>query len=293
MMQLHWFFIVGFLLIVRIWAFTDNSPTHSFSSMERSPSKNQLPVTQLEVKSSDISALISRTLDLLKKSGQSQIYVGVAGAPGSGKSSLAQKFVDSINIMKNDPSFAILIPMDGFHFSQSQLRSMGESGIQIGDIEATSGAVTSYEDLMKRRGAPWTFDSKKLYQDLVEAKSRCYGSFPLYDRTISDPVPDQIKVTTGHKVIICEGNYLLAFTDPAWEALQSIWDDTWLIDVPEDMLKERLVRRHLQNWTPTKEARFGIGRIGATAKVESSDLKHATFVYQNSRQFANVIIRNM
>jgi pantothenate kinase len=280
-----------FLFIARTWAFPTNSPTHWFTSMEFQSKKEQ-STQQLHLKTTNVTALISRSLEYLTKSGQSQIFIGIAGAPGSGKSSFGQKFVDSINKIKNDTAFSILIPMDGYHYSQAQLRNLGERGIRIGDSEATSGETTTYEDLMKRRGAPWTFDSTKLYEDLRETKSRCFGSFPLYDRTISDPVPEQIHVTMECKVIVCEGNYLLAFNDPSWKPLQNIWDDTWLIDVPENILKERLVRRHLQNWSPVKEARFGIGRIGAIAKVESSDLKHAAYVYQNSRQHANVIIQN-
>jgi pantothenate kinase len=170
---------------------------------------------------------------------------------------------------------------------------LGDSGILVGDADATSGETTSFDDLMKRRGAPWTFDPVKLHQDLTYAKANGCGSFPLYDRSISDPIPDQIHVTTKHKVIFCEGNYLLAFNDAHWKALEDIWDDTWLIDVPETILKERLVRRHLQNWNSAKESRFGRGREGAMAKIEMSDLKNAQYVYRCSRQHANLILTNV
>lgn len=280
------------LLAAPIWALTSNSPIQQYSSMAFSRRWNDRPAQQLELKSTNIAALVTRTLDLLDRSQKSQVYIGIAGAPGSGKSTFAQRLVHLINKAKLDSSFAILIPMDGYHYTQEQLRIMSDSGMQIGDPEATSGDITTFEDLMKRRGAPWTFDSKALYENLFATQQNGYGSFPLYDRSISDPVPDQIQVNTCHRVIICEGNYLLAYDDLAWKSLQNIWDDAWLIDVPEEMLKERLVRRHLQNWTPAKEALFGVGRIGAIAKVESSDLKHAQFVRQASRMHANVIIKN-
>ena len=240
----------------------------------------------------DIGYLMARSFDVLEQSKNAQVYIAIAGAPGSGKSSLALRLVNAINKLKNDSTFSILIPMDGYHLTQAQLRAIGDQGVSIGDSDATNGTVTSFDDLMKRRGAPWTFDPKKLYQDLVSAKAAGFGSFPLYDRSISDPVPDQIHVTTNHKVIFCEGNYLLAFDDADWSALEVLWDDTWLVDVPENVLKERLVRRHLQNWNSVKESRFGKGREGAVAKVESSDIKNSRYVYRCSSSHANLILRN-
>jgi pantothenate kinase len=283
--------VTAILLTSFTASLTSNFPIKPHSSNQVSPKSYQTP--QIQLKSSDTSALLNRALEVWKRScNQSQIYVGIAGAPGSGKSTLGQRLVDAINRGQNDTSFSTLIPMDGYHYTKAQLRCMGESGQRIGDLEATSGETTTYDDLMRHRGAPWTFDSNSLIQDLASTKERGYGSFPLYNRGISDPRPDQILVTRHHKIVVCEGNYLLSFDDPAWKPLQNLWDDTWIIDIPEPILKERLVRRHLQNWTPTKEALFGVGRVGATLKVESSDLKNAHFVYRMSRNHANVIIRN-
>lgn len=284
--------VVGIsVLLLPIMALTSKSPIRQYSTMAFSQKPIDRP-QQVELKSTNMSALVTRTLDLYERSQKSQAYVGIAGAPGSGKSTFAQRLVHLINKAKNDPTFAVLIPMDGYHYTQARLRNMSESGQRIGDPDATSGEITTFDDLMRRRGAPWTFDSKALYENLASTKQKGYGSFPLYDRSISDSVADQIQVKDCHKIIICEGNYLLAYDDLAWQPLKSIWDDAWLIDVPENVLKERLVRRHLQNWTPAKEERFGIGRMGALAKVESSDIKNAQFVRQASRKHANVIIAN-
>jgi pantothenate kinase len=266
-----------------------NDVSCTFSKNSPTPNKkiesqfNRMPRKELEA--SNVWDLVTRSLDVYENSANSQVFIAIAGAPGSGKSTLALKLVDSINELMKDASFSIVVPMDGYHLSQSQLRALGESNDASLD-EAT------YDDLMKRRGAPWTFDPKRLHQDLSILKATGSGSFPLYDRTISDPIPEQIHITRNHKIIVCEENYILAFDDPAWNPLQCIWDDTWLLNVPEAVLKERRIRRHLLNWNASKEARFGKGREGAIAKVESSDLKNAKFVYRNSQSNANIIIQN-
>lgn len=252
---------------------------------------NQQPQAVV-LSASDVGSLVARSLEVLERSGQRQVFIGIAGAPGSGKSTIAQNVADAINNSLGDASFSIVLPMDGYHFPQSQLKAMGDEGRLIGDADATAGETTTFDDLMKRRGAPWTFDPVRLNLDLHAVKAAQHGSLPLYDRSISDPVPDQIHVTKDHRIIFCEGNYVLAFDDPAWKPLKEIWDDTWLIYVAEPVLKERLVGRHLKTWTALKEERFGKGRAGAEAKTESSDLKHARWVDRMSRAHAAVIIRN-
>jgi pantothenate kinase len=286
-MQCWTLFLLLMLSTTSVVSFSKNSPT---PNKKIESQLNRMPRKELEA--SNVWDLVTRSLDVFENSANSQVFIAIAGAPGSGKSTLALRLVNSINELMKDASFSIVVPMDGYHLSQSQLRALGESGLLFGDNDASLGEATTYDDLMKRRGAPWTFDPKRLHQDLSILKATGSGSFPLHDRTISDPIPDQIHITRNHKIIVCEGNYILAFDDPAWNPLQYIWDDTWLLDVPEAVLKERLIRRHLLNWNASKEARFGKGRDGAIAKVVSSDLKNAKFVYRNSQSNANIIVRN-
>jgi pantothenate kinase len=40
--------------------------------------------------------------------------------------------------------------MDGFHYSRAELR----------DISKNSNGALTYDDLLARRGSPWTFDAK-------------------------------------------------------------------------------------------------------------------------------------
>lgn len=268
--------------------------TMSAAAMVSTGSKNpNRPLSfkkQDVIAGSDIERLTNRAFEILKKSGKKQIYIACVGAPGSGKTSICKRIVDTINQQKE--GISVVIPMDGYHIPQKELKIMGEQDILIGDKDATAGKTTTFEDLMRRRGAPWTYDPKRLDEDLSAAREKGEGCFPLYDRSISDPVANKISVTREHCIIVCEGNYLIAFDNPDWAPLQVHWDDQWYIDVPEPVLKERLVRRHLKNWNSAKIKLFGEGRQGAEAKTESSDLKNARWIAQTSRTYANIIISN-
>lgn len=242
----------------------------------------------LRVSSNDIDALVKRSIDILKMSGDSQVFIGIAGGPGSGKSTLAETVSQAINGEPHHSS--IVIPMDGYHISRANLKKMARDGLQIGDVATGKDSSTTFDDLMSRRGAPWTFDSASLIRDLQTAKQNGKGSFPIYSREISDPISNGIELTCEHEIVYCEGNYLLAFDDPDWQPLQTLWDDTWFIDVSEQIVKERLVNRHLERWNDAKIQLWGRGREGAQAKVEASDLKNFRWIHEKSRGHANVII---
>jgi pantothenate kinase len=244
----------------------------------------------MAVSSSNISYLVGRSLQLLEKSSNAQVFIGIAGGPGSGKSTLAQEVSHAINQVQ---PISIVLSMDGYHIPRAELEKMGRSGKVIGDpCDCTNGDFTTYEDLMLRRGAPWTFDPCSLIRDLTIAKKNGEGNFPVYSREISDPVPNGAIVTHKHKIIFCEGNYLLALDDPEWKPLESIWDDKWYITVQENVVMVRLVNRHLERWNAEKQKLWGDGRAGAMRKVEASDLKNYRWIEATSRSHANLIIEN-
>jgi pantothenate kinase len=217
------------------------------------------------------------------------MYIGIAGGPGSGKSILAQAVSDAIN--KVQP-ISVVVPMDGYHISQAELEKMGNSGELIGNPCDTKGDTTTLKDLMLRRGAPWTFDPRSLIRDLGKAQKSGEGTFPVYSREISDPVPSGVTVTCEHRIIFCEGNYLLALDDPEWMPLESIWTEKWFISVKENTLVERLVNRHSERWNEEKKRLWGDGRAGAMRKVKASDLKNYRWIESTSRSHADLIIEN-
>jgi len=200
-------------------------------------------------------------------------WIGVAGGPGTGKSTVAKTVCDRLNQIS--PDSAIVIPMDGWHIPQDRLTE--EYGLEEG---------------MQRRGASWTFDSELLYEDLTSAKNNAKASLPMYSRDISDPVPDKVLLEPHHKIVFVEGIYMLWKDDKnnEWGRLFDLWDEKWFIECPsrEDQI-ERLVNRSLKTWTEKKVKLWGKGRAGALMRVNFNDLKNADII-RHCSQFADEII---
>mmetsp|Transcript_3030 Transcript_3030/g.6068 ORF Transcript_3030/g.6068 Transcript_3030/m.6068 type:complete len:294 (-) Transcript_3030:199-1080(-) len=186
-----------------------------------------------------------------------RLWIAVVGAPGSGKTTIARNLVDRISKLG---AKAISVPMDGYHFTQIEMKEK------------------EYD--MKRRGAPWTFDATRMYNQLKHARDteRSDVYLPDYSREISDPVADQIKLEESHDIVIIEGLYLaLGALCPEldtpnsqinqvarelgdeswigdelkrWEPMMQLWDLTMFVEPPFgfEENKRRLVERSLKTW---------------------------------------------
>ena len=224
-----------------------------------------------------------------------QLFICVAGGPGSGKSTLASSVASRINeqmIQNKDDDgedkalAAVVLPMDGFHYSRSQLQSMGESS----DIDYT------YDDLLARRGAPWTFDAESCIHAFTNARIYGKANLPIYSRIKSDPVPNGVQLHSNTKIVLLEGNYLLAWDDERWSQLKTnkVFDETWYITCKsiEDQ-RNRLVKRHLETWSDEKTKLFGEGEVGAGAKADSNDMLNLMWIEEMSRKHADYIIESL
>ena len=76
--------------------------------------------------------------------------------PGAGKSSISSVLCAKLNERGYE---SVVLPMDGYHYSRSQLQQI-----------AMSNPETSYDQLLIRRGAEWTFDAELFVNDLTDAK---------------------------------------------------------------------------------------------------------------------------
>ncbi|OYU98463.1 MAG: nucleoside/nucleotide kinase family protein, partial [Burkholderiales bacterium PBB5] len=52
--------------------------------------------------------------------------LGLVGAPGAGKSTLAQLLADALNAQQ--PGACVVVPMDGYHLANQVLAALGRAG---------------------------------------------------------------------------------------------------------------------------------------------------------------------
>ena len=187
-----------------------------------------------------------------------QFWLGIAGAPGSGKSTMSAALLERLGPL------AIVIPMDGYHYYRRELDRMSDP-----------------EEAHRRRGAPFTFNAEKFVRDVAAARLSGRGLFPSFDHGVGDPVEGEICLTPGHKVVIVEGNYVL-LDDPPWSQLRREFDESWFLDVDVEVCKERVRKRFVETGRDEQTARF---------RVTYNDGPNAELVARISPQNADRILR--
>ncbi|MCA5892302.1 nucleoside/nucleotide kinase family protein [Isoptericola sp. NEAU-Y5] len=184
--------------------------------------------------------------------------LGIVGAPGAGKSTLATTLADALG-----PDLAVVVGMDGFHLSDAVLARHGRR---------------------ERKGAIDTFDDAgyaALVARLADARP---GDPPVYApefrREIEEPVAAGVEVRADVPLVITEGNYLLAATG-AWPAARARMAEVWFLDVPDGVRLARLEERHHA---------FGKSRADARRWARGPDQANAALI-EATRGAADVVVR--
>ncbi len=158
--------------------------------------------------------------------------IGVCGAPGAGKTTLAGLLVGAAN--DRSPGVAAAVGMDGFHLAKS---------------------VIAGDDRRTRRGAPDTFDMPG-YAALLARLRRPDDEVvyaPEFRREIEDPVNAAIPVPRSVRIVVTEGNYLL---HPGWTAVRAQLDEVWFLEAPDESVRvDHLIARHVHFGKPPERAR--------------------------------------
>lgn len=194
----------------------------------------------------DLPALADR---LVAAQGPARRIVAVAGAPGSGKSTFAERLRDAVG----GRIAAEVVPMDGFHYDDMVLEARG---------------------WRSRKGAPHTFDVDGFGAalDRLRADDGRDVAIPVFDRAIEIARAGARIVTPEARLLIVEGNYLL-LDDPDWAPLRDRFDATVFLDVPEAEIECRLIQR----WEG-----YGMDEAAVDAKLRENDLPNALLVILRS-----------
>jgi pantothenate kinase len=166
----------------------------------------------------EIPQLYLQRVKHLLSTGQ-RVILGLVGEPGAGKSTLAQA------LLKTYEGIAQVVPMDGFHLANIELRRLGRA---------------------QRKGAPDTFDSAgfiALLQRLRHQNTEHVIYAPEFQREIDESIAGAIPIFPSTKLLIAEGNYLL-LEDENWGQVAGFLDEVWYLEIDQVLRTSRLTKRH-------------------------------------------------
>ncbi|WP_250031442.1 nucleoside/nucleotide kinase family protein [Paractinoplanes maris] len=201
-----------------------------------------------------------RLAELIEAAGQlaadgRRRILGITGAPGAGKSTLAQQLTEALG------DRAVLVGLDSFHLSNAELHRLGRHA---------------------RKGAADTFDAAG-YQNLLrrlrpQTDEIVYAAE--FDRSLEESIACTVPVRRETPLIVTEGNYLLV-DDDRWRATADLIDEIWYVDPGEDVRMDRLIARHV---------RFGRSAEEAYARSHGSDQRNAELI-ASTRPLADRIVQ--
>nr|WP_314142839.1 nucleoside/nucleotide kinase family protein [uncultured Rhodococcus sp.] len=179
--------------------------------------------------------------------------LGLTGAPGAGKSTVAEQLVDALG-----PELAVLIPMDGFHLANEVL-------IELGRLD--------------RKGAHDTFDDGGYARLIAAVHDQPPGGplvyAPRFRREIEESIGSSIPVPSSVPLVITEGNYLLMESD-AWPAARAMIDEVWFLAPHTRVRHQRLVARHEAYGKSHEDAEFwALGSDERNAELIGSTARRA------------------
>ena len=169
----------------------------------------------------------------LAASGSRRI-LGIVGAPGAGKSTVS----DTLAAALGDQ--AVIVGMDGFHLDNPELVRLGRRD---------------------RKGAPDTFDvdgyvallARLATSGRTESSPGAPVYAPRFDRSLEVSIGSAVLVRPEVPLVITEGNYLL-FDDHGWQDVARHLDESWYVDVDDELRRDRLIARRLGHGHPRDEA---------------------------------------
>jgi pantothenate kinase len=191
-----------------------------------------------------VAGLLDRAVALLDQPGRS--VLGIAGAPASGKSTLAALLL--VELERQRPAAVVGVGMDAFHIGHRVLLRHGMTDV---------------------KGAPETFDAVGFIHLLHRIRTEIGTVYaPEFDRDIEDSLAHVVEVGPEIRLVISEGNYLLLDTPP-WDRVRPLLDEAWFVHLADDERRRRMVARH---------QRHGHDLQSAQARTFGNDERNAQLV---------------
>lgn len=210
-------------------------------------------------------SLVARARALAARDGRA--LLGITGAPGAGKSTLAARLVAQWG------EGAVVVPMDGFHLAQGELERLGraarkgapdtfdaagfvallrrlrESGAgQVRETRIGEAREVGADDDGGRTGAVAageTVSAPEHRRDLHHAVAVGETVWaPEYRRDLHHAVAGAIAVGPEVRLVIVEGNYLLC-DEAGFAPVRGLLDEVWFCELDPEVRIERLVARHV------------------------------------------------
>ena len=175
-----------------------------------------------------VQLLVEEIASLLQGS-KPRTMIGIVGKPGAGKSTVVTEIQKQFSTEE-----VAIIPMDGYHLSNEELIKLGRR---------------------ERKGAPDTFDVEGFISLITRVRIEIDKdhTFPIFHREIEASKADEGIVLRNTKVIVIEGNYLFS-EEYNWNKVFPLLDQSWFIEIDDEIRMQRLITRHIKYGKTPQEA---------------------------------------
>ena len=188
-----------------------------------------------------VQLLVEEIASLLQGS-KPRTMIGIVGKPGAGKSTVVTEIQKQFSTEE-----VAIIPMDGYHLSNEELIRLGRR---------------------ERKGAPDTFDVEGFISLITRVRNEIDKdhTFHIFHREIEASKADEGIVLRNTKVIVIEGNYLFS-EEHNWSEVFPLLDQSWFIEIDDEIRMQRLITRHIKyGKTPQEAEDWSRGSDEANAK---------------------------